>query len=121
MFGKITSTEETVARQLDAVVDLAGAGALSKAVLAYEPVWAIGTGRVAQPHDIAAMHRLVRDRLAARFGAAAEAVGVLYGGSVKPGNAAEIFGVSNVDGGLVGGASLKASDFLSVIAGLSPS
>jgi triosephosphate isomerase len=84
-------------------------------VIAYEPVWAIGTGRVAQTADIAAMHRLVRECLAARFGAAADAVGVLYGGSVKPDNSKEILAVPNVDGALVGGASLKAKDFLGII------
>jgi len=86
-------------------------------VVAYEPVWAIGTGRTPSLADIAEMHDFMRARLVERFGAATgEAVRLLYGGSVKPGNAAEIFGVSNVDGGLVGGASLKAADFSAIVA-----
>lgn len=85
-------------------------------VVAYEPVWAIGTGRVASPADIAAMHALVREWLDRRFGKAGEGVGVLYGGSVKPDNARETLSVANVDGALVGGASLKAADFLKIIA-----
>jgi len=85
-------------------------------VVAYEPVWAIGTGRTPTLDEIAEVHDFLRARLVACFGAEGEGVRLLYGGSVKPGNAAEIFAVSNVDGGLVGGASLKASDFLAIIA-----
>ena len=86
-------------------------------VVAYEPVWAIGTGRVPSLEDIAEMHDFMRTRLVARFGPAiGEAVRLLYGGSVKPGNAGELFAVSNVDGGLVGGASLKAADFAAIVA-----
>ncbi len=85
-------------------------------VVAYEPVWAIGTGRVPSNGDIAEMHDAIRAALTARFGTDGDGMRILYGGSVKPGNAAEIFAVSNVDGGLVGGASLKASDFSGVIA-----
>ncbi|MEM7056864.1 MAG: triose-phosphate isomerase [Pseudomonadota bacterium] len=87
-------------------------------VVAYEPIWAIGTGRTPTNEDIAAMHDAIRAHLAPRF-SDAEDMRVLYGGSVKPGNAAEIFAVSNVDGGLVGGASLKASDFLGIVAAAS--
>ena len=83
-------------------------------VIAYEPVWAIGTGLVPSTEDIEAMHAFIREELAARFGGEGEITRILYGGSVKPGNAAEIFGVSNVDGGLIGGASLKAADFLAI-------
>ncbi len=86
-------------------------------VVAYEPVWAIGTGRTPSPDDIAEMHDSMRARLVERFGPAiGEAVRLLYGGSVKPGNAGELFAVSNVDGGLVGGASLKAADFSAIVA-----
>jgi triosephosphate isomerase len=86
-------------------------------VVAYEPVWAIGTGRTPTPDEIAAVHRFIRTELAGRFGAAtAEGVRILYGGSVKPGNAAEIFALENVDGALVGGASLRAEDFGPIVA-----
>lgn len=86
-------------------------------VVAYEPVWAIGTGRTPTLAEIAEVHDFIRTDLANRFGTAtAEAIRLLYGGSVKPGNAAEIFAVSNVDGGLVGGASLKAVNFLPIVA-----
>ena len=89
-------------------------------VVAYEPVWAIGTGRTPSPDDIAEVHDFMRARLVARFGPAiGEAVRLLYGGSVKPGNAGELFAVSNVDGGLVGGASLKAADFSAIVAAAS--
>lgn len=84
-------------------------------VIAYEPVWAIGTGRVPSNSDIEAVHGFIRERLTARFGAAAADVPILYGGSVKPANAAEILALKNVDGALVGGASLKAEDFLKII------
>jgi triosephosphate isomerase len=83
-------------------------------VVAYEPIWAIGTGSTPTPDDVRAMHALIRARLAARFGAAAEAVRILYGGSVKPGNAKELLGIENVDGALVGGASLNAGEFLAI-------
>ncbi len=87
----------------------------SNTVVAYEPVWAIGTGRVPSLEDIAEVHDDMRAKLKDRFGADADSIRLLYGGSVKPGNAEEIFGVSNVDGGLVGGASLKASDFAGIV------
>ena len=83
-------------------------------VVAYEPIWAIGTGRTPTNEDIGAMHDAIRAHLNGRF-SDADDMRILYGGSVKPGNAAEIFAVSNVDGGLVGGASLKASDFLGIV------
>ncbi|MEE4350834.1 MAG: triose-phosphate isomerase [Pacificimonas sp.] len=84
--------------------------------IAYEPVWAIGTGRTPTAADVEAMHGFIRGELAARFGAAGETMKILYGGSVKPGNAAELLSVTNVDGALVGGASLKADDFGAIIA-----
>ena len=83
--------------------------------IAYEPIWAIGTGKTPTRQDIAEMHAAIRASLASRFAAASRAVRILYGGSVKPDNAAEILGVPNVDGALVGGASLKAADFLAII------
>ncbi|MFN4129220.1 MAG: triose-phosphate isomerase [Paracoccaceae bacterium] len=88
-------------------------------VLAYEPVWAIGTGRTPTIAEIAEVHAFIRARLTARIGAQAAGVRLLYGGSVKPSNAAEIFAVPHVDGALVGGASLKAADFGAIVAALS--
>ena len=85
-------------------------------VIAYEPIWAIGTGRTPTLAQIAEVHDAMRAQLVARFDAEGEAMRLLYGGSVKPGNAAEIFAVSNVDGGLVGGASLSAADFGAIVA-----
>ena len=87
-------------------------------VIAYEPVWAIGTGRTPTLDQIAEVHGFLRDRLVARFGAEGQGMRLLYGGSVKPGNAAEIFAVADVDGALVGGASLKAADFSAIITAL---
>ena len=83
-------------------------------VVAYEPVWAIGTGLTPTPADVANAHGFIRERLTKRFGETGEEIRVLYGGSVKPSNAAELLGVANVDGALVGGASLKAADFLGI-------
>jgi triosephosphate isomerase len=82
--------------------------------IAYEPVWAIGSGLIPTPRDVADMHGFIRQLLASRFGAAAQQVRILYGGSVKPSNAAELMAVDNVDGALVGGASLKADEFLPI-------
>ncbi len=90
----------------------------ANAVVAYEPVWAIGTGKVPTLEEIGEVHDDIRARLVARFGDDANGIRILYGGSVKPSNASEIFAVSNVDGALVGGASLKASDFGGIIAAL---
>ena len=87
-------------------------------VIAYEPVWAIGTGRTPSLDEIGEVHDFIRERLERRFGAAGRSVRILYGGSVKPSNAAEIFGVTNVDGALVGGASLKAVDFGAIVEAL---
>ena len=87
-------------------------------VIAYEPVWAIGTGRTPSLDEIGEVHDFIRERLERRFGAAGRSVRILYGGSVKPSNAAEIFGVPNVDGALVGGASLKAVDFGAIVEAL---
>ena len=83
-------------------------------IVAYEPVWAIGTGRTPTAADAAAAHRHIRERLAERLGGEAERMRILYGGSVKPANARELLSIANVDGALVGGASLRASDFLGI-------
>jgi triosephosphate isomerase len=108
-------TAEVVGRQLDAVLDAAGVAAFSAAVVAYEPVWAIGTGRTASPQQAQPVHEMVRARIAARDAQVGANVSILYGGSVKAGNAAELFAMPDVDGGLIGGASLVAEDFLSIV------
>ena len=119
-----TLEEREGGRALDVVTgQLAGSvpdGATAEnTVVAYEPVWAIGTGRTASPADIAEVHDALRAALAGRFGQdTADGIRLLYGGSVKAGNAAEIFAASNVDGALVGGASLKAADFAPIVAAL---
>src|SRR5215475_8223087 len=86
-------------------------------VAAYEPVWAIGTGLTPTPQDVEQVHRFIRDQLTSRFKGEGAKIRILYGGSVKPSNAAELMAVANVNGALVGGASLKASDFLAIAAG----
>ena len=85
-------------------------------MVAYEPVWAIGTGLTPTPADVADVHGFIRRRLVEKFGAEGEGIRILYGGSVKPGNAKELVAVTDVDGALVGGASLKAADFLGIAA-----
>ena len=107
-------TEQVVARQLDAVLKVSGAAALGGAVLAYEPVWAIGTGRTASPQQAQEVHAFLRGRVAGEDAGVASKLRILYGGSVKPGNAAEIFAMKDVDGGLIGGASLVPEDFLAI-------
>ena len=104
--------EDVVADQLDGSVP---DEQTDRIVIAYEPVWAIGTGRTAGADDIAVMHNHIRNWLVSRFDEAGHRVRILYGGSVKPENAAEILAVLNVDGALVGGASLKAADFLAIV------
>ena len=89
---------------------------LADFVIAYEPVWAIGTGVTPTTNDVADMHRFIREQLRARYGEAGQGVRILYGGSVKPVNAKELLGIDNVDGALVGGASLKADEFLAIAA-----
>ncbi|HEX6660431.1 MAG TPA: triose-phosphate isomerase [Sphingomicrobium sp.] len=107
---------ETVGAQLDASLPDETTGEAELAI-AYEPIWAIGTGKVPTTAEIAEMHGALRRLLTSRYGPSGERVRILYGGSVKPSNAGEIFSVPNVDGALVGGASLKAADFLPIVAG----
>lgn len=107
-------TEEVVARQLDAVISRAGVKALEKAVVAYEPVWAIGTGKTASPEQAQAVHAFIRQRVAKLDGQVAQALCILYGGSVKAANAPELFSMADIDGGLIGGASLVAEDFVAI-------
>jgi triosephosphate isomerase len=107
---------EVVGRQLDAVLALSGIAGLARAVVAYEPVWAIGTGRTASPQQAEEVHHFIRQRLVRQDANIAAGLQILYGGSVKAGNARELFGQSDVDGGLIGGASLKAEEFLSIMA-----
>lgn len=109
-------TEQVVARQLDAVLAVAGVAALAQAVVAYEPVWAIGTGKNATPEQAQTVHAFIRGRLARQDAKIAGAIRVLYGGSVKAANAGELFAMPDVDGGLVGGASLKGEEFMRICA-----
>jgi triosephosphate isomerase len=108
------TTNDVVARQLDAVMELEGVEALADGVIAYEPVWAIGTGKTATPDQAQEVHAFIRARVAGRSASVAEGIRILYGGSMKPDNAAELIGKPDIDGGLIGGASLKAGDFLGI-------
>jgi triosephosphate isomerase (TIM) len=107
-------TAQVVTRQLDAIIAGSGVGGFGRAVVAYEPVWAIGTGRTATPAQAQEVHALIRARVARDSAAIAGGLQILYGGSVKPGNAKELFGQADIDGGLIGGASLVANDFLAI-------
>lgn len=109
-------TQSVLARQLQAVIDLCGIAAFSRAVIAYEPVWAIGTGRTASPGQAQEAHAYIRGLLDALDAKIAGSTRLLYGGSVKPDNASELFACADIDGGLIGGASLKAADFLGIAA-----
>lgn len=107
-------TEEVVAGQLDALTQLGGVQALRNAVVAYEPVWAIGTGKTATSAQAQAVHAFIRQRVASHDGKIASGLCILYGGSVKANNAAELFAMPDIDGGLIGGASLVADEFLAI-------
>lgn len=107
-------TEKVVARQLDAVIEQQGISVIGQAVIAYEPVWAIGTGKVATPEQAQAVHKFIRDKFEALDTGVAEKVQILYGGSMNPANAGELLSQPDIDGGLIGGASLKAADFLAI-------
>jgi len=108
------TTETVVARQLDAVVQHCGQQALGQGVIAYEPVWAIGTGRTATPQQAQAVHDFIRGRVASADRRLADGLQILYGGSVKANNAAQLFAMPDVDGGLIGGASLVADEFVAI-------
>jgi triosephosphate isomerase (TIM) len=107
-------TEEVVGRQLGVVADRIEAVGLKASILAYEPVWAIGTGKTATPQQAQAVHAYLRQFLAGRDRDVAASMSILYGGSVKAANAAELFGMQDVDGGLIGGAALVAEEFIAI-------
>ena len=107
-------TENVVARQLDAVIETHGIEAMDGCIIAYEPVWAIGTGKTASPEQAQEIHQFIREKLAAKSADVAQKTQILYGGSVNGGNAEELFSKADIDGGLIGGASLKAEDFLKI-------
>ncbi|MDO9387145.1 MAG: triose-phosphate isomerase [Thiobacillus sp.] len=107
-------TEAVVSRQLDAVIDAAGVASLAKAVIAYEPVWAIGTGKTASPEQAQAVHAFIRGKVSALDASVADQLVIQYGGSVKAANAAELMAQPDIDGGLIGGASLVADEFVAI-------
>jgi triosephosphate isomerase len=108
------STEAVVERQLDAVLNRCGVSGFKQAVVAYEPVWAIGTGKTASPEQAQDVHAFIRDKFASQDDIIAGQLRILYGGSVNGSNAADLFAREDIDGGLVGGASLKVGDFLAI-------
>ncbi len=109
-------TLAVIARQLEAVLERCGAIGFGGAVIAYEPRWAIGTGMTASPEQAQEVHAFIRRHLAQQNAKIADEVRILYGGSVNAGNAAQLFAMPDVDGGLIGGASLKAEEFLAILA-----
>lgn len=108
------STESVVARQLQAVIARSGVTALRESVIAYEPVWAIGTGKTATPQEAQAVHAFIRGQIAVADRAVAEGVRIVYGGSVKAANAGQLFAMPDIDGGLIGGAALVAEEFAAI-------
>ncbi|MBS0557420.1 MAG: triose-phosphate isomerase [Proteobacteria bacterium] len=109
-------TEAVIAAQVDAVIARRGVASLASAVVAYEPVWAIGTGRTATPDQAQTVHAFIRDKIRREDAKIAGSLPILYGGSVKPDNAVGLFAQPDIDGGLIGGASLVAADFLAICA-----
>ncbi len=107
-------TAYVVGRQLDSIIRRFGAEVLTKAVLAYEPLWAVGTGNPATPEQAQKVHPFIRQRVAKCNPEVAAELRILYGGSVKPANAAQLFAMPDIDGGLIGGASLSADEFVSI-------
>ena len=114
------ATEAVIQRQLDAVLAVAGVKSLKHALVAYEPVWAIGTGQTATPDQAQAVHHFIRAKISAQDATIAGQLRILYGGSVKGANARELFAMDDIDGGLVGGASLTAPEFLKITEAASP-
>ncbi|RLA07112.1 MAG: triose-phosphate isomerase [Gammaproteobacteria bacterium] len=108
-------TEVIISRQLDAVIDKFGVDSLQNSVIAYEPVWAIGTGKTATGEQAQEVHNFIRQKIAKLNQVISDKIQILYGGSVNGGNAKELFGKNDIDGGLIGGASLKADEFLKII------
>ena len=113
-------TEKVIAAQVDAVLERSGALSFAHAVVAYEPVWAIGTGKTATPEQAQSVHAFIRTRLAGHDASIADNVQILYGGSVKGANAEELFGMPDIDGGLIGGASLDANEMLTICRAAGP-
>jgi triosephosphate isomerase len=107
-------TEQVISAQLDAIDAEIGIDGLAKTVIAYEPIWAIGTGETASPEQAQAVHRFIRGRLAVQDHAVAQSIRILYGGSVKAANSAELFAQADIDGGLIGGASLVTEEFAAI-------
>lgn len=107
-------TEQVVARQLEVILNHAGAQSVAKTVVAYEPVWAIGTGKTATPDQAQAVHAFIRKQVSQLDAGVAQNLRILYGGSMKPGNAAELMAQQDIDGGLIGGASLVAEEFVAI-------
>ena len=111
-------TKKTVLAQLDAILTASGVEAFANSVLAYEPVWAIGTGKTASPEQAQQVHQILREHIAGKDSAVADAIRILYGGSVKDTNARELFSQPDIDGGLVGGSSLEARQFAAICASM---